>query len=113
MFSKAVLQLDKAATVAKIAETIRAQVLGTLRRRGAIVGLSGGIDSSVCAALSVRALGKDKVLALFMPERDSSDDALVLGRMVAETLGIEAIVENIRPALEGAGCYRRQNEAIR
>ena len=110
---KNVLALDAGAEIERIAQSLRAQVLGEFRRRGAVVGLSGGIDSSVVAALCVRAFGKDKVLGLFMPERHSSDDALTLGRMVADVLGIEAIVEDIAPALEGLGCYRRQNEAIR
>jgi len=110
---KDVLTLDAEAEIERIAQSLRAQVLGDFRRRGAVLGLSGGIDSSVVAALCVRAFGKDKVLGLFMPERHSSDDALVLGRMLSNSLGIEAIVEDISPALEGLGCYRRQDEAIR
>jgi len=110
---KDVLAIDAEAEIERIAQSLRAQVLGDFRRRGAVLGLSGGIDSSVVAALCVRAFGKDKVLGLFMPERHSSDDALVLGRMLADSLGIEAIVEDIAPALEGLGCYRRQDEAIR
>jgi NAD+ synthase len=110
---KDVLTLDAEAEIERIAQSLRAQVLGEFRRRGAVLGLSGGIDSSVVAALCVRAFGKDKVLGLFMPERHSSDDALILGRLLAGTLGIEAIVEDIAPALEGLGCYRRQDEAIR
>jgi NAD+ synthase len=110
---KDVLALDAEAEIERIAQSLRAQVLGGFRRRGAVLGLSGGIDSSVVAALCVRAFGKDKVLGLFMPERHSSDDALTLGRLLADTLGIEAIVEDIAPALEGLGCYRRQDEAIR
>ncbi|HVR64436.1 MAG TPA: NAD(+) synthase, partial [Polyangia bacterium] len=90
MFSSSVLNLDPTAETHRIVEAIRAQVLGTLRRRGAVVGLSGGVDSSVVAALSVRALGKDKVLGLFMPEHHSSGDSLRLGRMLAESLGITA-----------------------
>jgi NAD+ synthase len=110
---KDALTLDAEAEIERIAQSLRAQVLGDFRRRGAVLGLSGGIDSSVVAALCVRAFGADKVLGLFMPERHSSDDALTLGRLVAGTLGIEAIVEDIAPALEGLGCYRRQDEAIR
>lgn len=110
---KDVLSLDAQAEIERIAQSLRAQVLGGFRRRGAVLGLSGGIDSSVVAALCVRAFGKDKVLGLFMPERHSSDDALTLGRLLADSLGIEAIVEDIAPALEGLGCYRRQDEAIR
>ena len=110
---KDVLAIDADAQIERIAQSLRAQVLGEFRRRGAVLGLSGGIDSSVVAALCVRAFGKEKVLGLFMPERHSSDDALTLGRLLADSLGIEAIVEDIAPALEGLGCYRRQDEAIR
>jgi NAD+ synthase len=112
-FSDKVLALDADAEIERIAAAIHAAMTGTLRRRGAVVGLSGGIDSSVVAALCVRALGKDRVLGLFMPEHHSSDDALRLGRVLAVALGIEAIVEDIGPALEGAGCYARQEAAIR
>ena len=113
MFDKDVLRLDPSAEVDRITTTMREQVLGKLKRRGAVVGISGGIDSSVVTALCVRALGNDKVCGLFMPERDSSSDALTLGGMLAEQFGIEAILENIKPALEGLGCYSRQEEAIR
>jgi NAD+ synthase len=113
MFSSEVMRFDVGREAARVVESVKMQVLGTLRRRGAVVGLSGGVDSSVCAALAVRAFGKDKVLGLFMPERDSSGDSLSLGRMVADSLGIEAVVEDIAPALEALGCYRRQAEAIR
>ncbi len=112
-FNKDILRLDAAAETDRVAAIIREQVLGQLRRRGVVVGLSGGIDSSVVAALSVRALGPEKVLGLFMPEHHSADEALSLGRMLADHLGIEALVEDIAPALEGLGCYRRQEDAIR
>jgi NAD+ synthase len=113
MFHRDVLHIDAPAVAARIEETIREQVLGTLRRRGAVVGMSGGIDSSVVASLCARALGPEKVLGLLMPERDSSGDALRLGRMLASHLGIRQLVEDIAPALAGLGCYQRQLEAIR
>jgi NAD+ synthase len=84
-----------------------------LKRRGAVVGLSGGIDSSVCAALCARALGPARVVGLMMPETDSADETLDLGRLVGTHLGIRTMVENITPMLEAAGCYRRRDEAIR
>lgn len=113
MFHKDVLKIDVAAESARVEKSIRDQVTGVLRKRGAVVGMSGGIDSSVVAALCTRALGPERVQGLLMPERDSSDDALRLGRMLADHLGIRHEVENIAPALEGLGCYRRQLEAIR
>ncbi len=113
MFTRDVLRIDARAVADEIERAIREQVLGVLRKRGAVVGMSGGIDSSVVSALCARALGKEKVHGLFMPERDSSDDALRLGKLLAEHLGISWTVENIAPALEGLGCYARQLEAIR
>ena len=113
MFSKNVLAIDAEAVVAKVEATLREQVLGSLRRRGIVVGLSGGIDSSVVAALAAKSLGKDKVLGIFMPERDSSGDSLVLGRMLAESIGIPTVLEDIGAAVAAAGCYERQVEAIR
>jgi len=113
MFSREALKLDAARSSAEIAATIRQQVMGTLGRRGVVVGLSGGIDSSVSMALSVLALGKERVFGIFMPERDSSDDALRLGTKLAETFGISTKTENIGPGLAALGCYERQLEAIR
>ena len=113
MFSRNVLSIDARAVVEQAEKAIAEQVLGVLRRRGAVVGMSGGIDSSVVAALCVRALGKDRVFGLLMPERDSSPDALRLGHLLAGQLGIRHAVEDITAALEGLGCYARQLEAIR
>lgn len=113
MLSPDTLKLDAAAAVAEIEKAIREQVLGTLRRRGAVVGVSGGIDSSVVISLCVRALGRERVVALLMPERDSGSTGLELGRLLGAHLGVETIVEDIAPVLAGADCYGRQDAAIR
>jgi NAD+ synthase len=97
----------------RIAGVLRDQVAGTLKRRGLVVGMSGGVDSSVCAALAVRALGPGRVFALFMPERDSDPESLVLARDWAERLGIDHAVEEISGILSACGCYERRNAAIR
>ena len=108
-----VLRIDAAKEVDRIAHMIRDVVLKQFKRKGAVVGVSGGIDSSVVAALCTYALGKDRVIALFMPETESAAENLVLGRMLTESLGIAAVTEDIAAILEGAGCYRRRDEAIR
>ena len=113
MFSAAALDIDPGRETARIVERVREHVVTDLRRRGAVIGRSGGVDSSVVAALCARAFGCDKVLGLFMPERDSSPEALDLGRMVAAAAGIAAVTEDLTAALEGAGCYERQDAAIR
>jgi NAD+ synthase len=112
-FTADALRLDTEAETRRIAGIVREQILKHLRRRGAVVGLSGGIDSSVCAALCVEALGPKNVLAVLMPERDSESDSLRLGRLMAEALGIGHVVENIAPMLIAAGCYERRDECIR
>jgi NAD+ synthase len=113
MFNQHVLDIDAAAESERIAKTIRAQVLGQLRRKGAVVGISGGIDSAVVASLCVKALGPDKVLGIFMPEHHSASESLDLGRQVASGLQIQSVVESIAPTLEAIGCYQRQDDAIR
>lgn len=107
------LALDAEREADRIAGVIREQVTRTLKRRGAVLGLSGGIDSSVAAALSVRALGRDRVLGLLMPEADSAPESLDLGRLVGEHLGIRVIVEDVAPILQAAGCYGRRDAAIK
>jgi NAD+ synthase len=107
------LIIDAAAECARIATAVREQLLRTLRRRGVVVGISGGVDSAVVAALCARAVGPEHVLGLLMPERDSSPEALRLGRAAAEAAGVKVVVEDVGPALESLGCYRRQLDAIR
>jgi NAD+ synthase len=108
-----VLRIDAAAEVDRITAAIRDQVLHRLRRRGAVIGVSGGIDSSVVAFLCARALGNDRVQILFTPEADSSPESLRLGRLVAEALDAPAAVEEITPILSGARCYQRRDDAVR
>jgi NAD+ synthase len=112
-FTKDALRIDAKAEADRIAGWMREQVLGRFKRKGVVLGLSGGVDSSVVAALSVRAFGKDKVYALFMPERASSSDSLMLGKLVAERFGLKGETIELAAALEGLGCYRAQDEAIR
>lgn len=113
MFSRDVLAIDVEEAVSKITAAIREQVKKQLARRGAVVAISGGIDSSVTAALCVEALGKDNVFGLFLPERDSASESTGLGEQLASHFGIDSLKEDITPILDGAGCYKRRDEAIR
>lgn len=112
-FSSKALEIDAASVSQEIEAAIREIVFHKLRRHGAVVGLSGGIDSSVTAALCVRSLGKDRVFGLMMPEEESSDDSLELARELVGALGIRSVVEDIGPTLRALRCYERRDEAIR
>lgn len=107
------LVLDADAAIARITDALRIQVGETLGRRGIVLGMSGGVDSSVCAALAARALGPDRVLGLLMPERESDREDTRLASQLAQQLGIESLVDDITGTLESSGAYRRRDHAIR
>lgn len=106
------LRIDEEAEVVRITTAIRDYVTSN-KRQGAVVALSGGIDSSVTAALCVRALGPKRVFGLHMPERHSSPETLRLSRSVSDTFGFDSELEEISGLLDAAGCYRRQDDAVR
>jgi NAD+ synthase len=110
--SPELLVLDAAREADRICDWIRANVQD-FKRRGAVVALSGGIDSSVVGSLCVRALGKENVFGLLMPEEDSSDDTLRISSGLVAHLGIQHRLENLTPILAAVGCYSRRDEAIR
>lgn len=112
VFTAQNMVVDPQAEVTKISTALRAQ-LRQLRRRGLVVGISGGIDSSVSTALAVQAVGADKVFGIFMPENDSDPLSLALGQKLAQHFGIQTVLEDIGPSLAAMGCYRRRDDFIR
>jgi NAD+ synthase len=113
-FSKDIILLnDVEATVNEIVAKLRHDVINTLNRNGAVIGISGGIDSSVCMALAVRAFGPERVLGVMMPEKDSSSESEKLAINLAEKFGVKAIKEDMTSALAGFKCYERRDEAVK
>ena len=104
---------DVESVVNDIVAKMQKDVHQTLMRRGAVVGISGGIDSSVSVALSVKAFGADKVLGVMLPEKESSSDSADFAGILAKKLGIETVTENITGALAGFKCYERRDEAVK
>ena len=113
LLSGDVLKMDLEQEADRICARLREILSRDLMRRGYVVAMSGGIDSSVSAALCVRALGKERVYGLLLPERDSSGASVTRGRMLAEHLGIRHELFDIAPTLEAIGCYRWRDDAIR
>ncbi|MBN2738072.1 MAG: NAD(+) synthase [Spirochaetales bacterium] len=112
-FSKEILNLDCEKEAARITEKIRQVIPKELKRQGAVVAISGGIDSTVVAGLCVKALGPKKVLTLMMPEKDSSSTTKSLSQKLADHLGTDNVYEDISPILDALGCYKRRDDAIR
>lgn len=113
-FHKDILRLGNIEEVVNsIATRLKTETHDILKRYGGVVGISGGIDSSVSMALAVKAFGPEKVFGIMLPEKDSSSDSEILAKKLADKFGVEAITENISDALSGFGCYTRRDEAVK
>ncbi|MFW6350746.1 MAG: NAD(+) synthase [Bacteroidota bacterium] len=113
-FSKDILTVEKPDELLdKICTKLREDVYHRFRRHGGVVGISGGIDSSLTLALASRAFGAGKVLGVLLPEQDSSPDSKNLAMELADRFGVRTVEENISKALDGFGCYRRRDEAVK
>jgi len=113
-FSRDILKIqDLEGLVNKICAKIKDDIMVRHNRYGAVIGLSGGIDSSVSMALTARAIGPDKMLGVMMPEKDSSTDSEELARELAQKFGVKVIKEVITGALDGFGCYKRRDQAVK
>lgn len=107
------IQVSVEEEVSRISEWIKRHVIHEFKRRGGVVGVSGGIDSSLVLALAVRALGSENVVAFSLPEKDSSPESLALATELSNHFGVKLIVDDISPALEGLGCYTQLTDSIR
>jgi NAD+ synthase len=112
-FTKESIKIDAAKETERIINKLKNDVVQRLKKRGAVVGISGGIDSSVVLALCAKTFGAGKVVGIMMPEHDSNPDSLNLARKLAQQFGVEYVVEDMTAALAGFGCYRRRDEAIK
>jgi NAD+ synthase len=108
-----VLDIDCEREAGRICTRLREVLAQSLRRRGVVVAISGGIDSSVCAALAARAFGPARVHCLILPERDSDPDSAARAALLADTLGVQAETFDIAPALEAIGAYAARDAAVR
>ncbi len=112
-FSRDLIKIDCEKVVGEIIEKLKHQVFNQLRRHGAIVGTSGGVDSSVVTALCVRAFGPDKVKGIIMPDQDNTPESTELAVDHAKTLGYEYEINDVTEPLKAAGCYKHRNDGFR
>ncbi len=113
-FHKDILLIDDVEKlVEKITHKLKNDVTGKLRRFGGVIGISGGIDSSVTMALAVRALGAENILGVMMPEKDSSPDSREMADNLASQFKVQTILEDITDTLDGFRCYERRDQAVK
>lgn len=113
-FSKDLIKITNVEkAVESIAGKLKQYVIHDLRRKGGVIGISGGIDSSVTLALSAVALGSENLLGVMLPEHDSSPESLVLAKKLAEKFKVKTVIEDVTDALKGFGCYSRRDEAVK
>jgi len=110
---KELINIDPEKTSAKIVKIMQKIVLNDLQKRGAVIGVSGGLDSSVCLALSIKAFGIKRVVGISMPETESNPESLDMARELCQNFGVEFIIEDISEALRGFNTYTRRNESIK
>ena len=112
-FTKDSINIDPAKEVEKITSKLKEDAAKKLKKRGAVVGISGGIDSSVVLALCAETFGPERVIGIMMPENDSNPDSLELAKKLSAKFNTKYVVENMTEALAGFGCYKRRDEAIK
>lgn len=111
-FSKEELNINPEVVSGQIENFIRETLRDFYGRKGIVIGLSGGLDSAVSAALCVRAVGPNRVLGVLLPEKDSNPVSAEFGKMVADSLNIECLEINITSVLEELGVYEKREMVI-
>lgn len=112
-FHRDVLKLDPEAEVARIAESMRRNIFDVLKKRGGVLGISGGVDSAVVLAIAVRAMDPKRLVTLLLPEMESSPDSARLARVVCRQYGVQPVTEDMTGSLLGFGAYQRRDEAVK
>ena len=99
------LKINPQAETVKIEKFISTQ-LKDLGKDGVVLGLSGGLDSSVCAYLCTRVLSRDKILTLILPEKDNNPLNMEHAKLIANTLQLPTKTINLTSFLEQIGVYK-------
>ncbi len=110
-FSKDILQIKDIQNLKRSLEDfIHDQTFENYKKRGIVIGVSGGIDSAVATALACNAIGKENVLGLILPEKESNPKSQELAKKLCTNLDIEYLIDDITPILDSASVYKTREE---
>ena len=112
IFSKDILKLKCQEVANDIQSFIKNEVHNKFRKKGAIIGLSGGVDSALSSVLCVNALGAENVIGLILPEKETNPCSTDYAKLHAQQLGIKTYHIDITSILNSYDIYSKKNEII-
>ena len=99
--------------VQHLQDFIHKQVYDNFRKRGIVVGISGGIDSAISAKLCCNAVGKENVLGIILPEKESNPQSQEFAKKYCEKLGIKYEIEDITSILDSSEIYQTREKIVK
>ena len=99
--------------VQHLQDFIHKQVYDNFRKRGIVVGISGGIDSAISAKLCCNAVGKENVLGIILPEKESNPQSQEFAKKYCEKLGIKYEIEDITSILDSSEIYQIREKIVK
>jgi len=112
-FNRDVFKIDAEYEAGQVEAFLLKSIRGVPKRDGIIVGVSGGIDSAVVASLSVRAVGKERVLGLILPEKESNPVSAEYARLMIDKLGIDYKMVELTDTVDSYQAYANRDKIIR
>ena len=100
-------------TISSIENFVNEEISKKFQKHGAVIGISGGIDSAVMAAICAKSIDPKQVLGIIMPEKESDPTSQILAKKVAEQFQIETKVIDITSILESFGVYSIKEQIVK
>ena len=113
-FDRNVLEIENIERVIQSLQIfIHEQVNSNFRKRGVVIGISGGIDSAVAVKLCCGAVGKENVLGIILPEKESNPQSQEFAKKYCEKLGIKYEIEDITSILDSSEIYQTREKIVK